>query len=599
MKKIVFIPSVRKGNGTGHLKRCLFWAASPCYKGFVYIPENEYTEFLEKKIHDSLTAPGIGVPEIITQISGSFDAAVFDMRKTPADIAAEWQRHAAISAAVDEGGCRNSFDYLIDTFPQVSRSASPANIYSHFYAFSGYPAAEKERSDAKGGSAVKGAEAVSCKKILVSFGGEDPACITEKFLEKAVKEKLFDSFRVTVVAGPLFRNTARLKEKFSCFGILEAPSSLSGCIAESDFVFTSFGLTAYEALFAGKNVILINPGQYHRKLSKACGIAEAGIVDGNMRKIRKIMDNPARYCEKPLEIFSAEKQGRKDIADIFLSLASADAPLCPVCGKRGKVIERFEERNFMWCGSCKIAYLQQFGSTQKTYGTSYFFDEYKNQYGKTYIEDFENIAKYSAERLEIIKKYAGGKKVLDIGCAYGPFLYVMKREGYECTGIDISEDAVRHVNEKLGIKAFSVDFAGLESVKSIIPEKGFDVVTMWYVIEHFRETGKILEKCADLAGKKGIFAFSTPNFNGISSLKNRRLFLQKSPADHYTVWSIRGASKVLGRYGFRVVRVRCTGHHPERFPLIAKKLAGERLIMLFSRIFRLGDTFEIYAEKVE
>jgi hypothetical protein len=46
-----------------------------------------------------------------------------------------------------------------------------------------------------------------------------------------------------------------------------------------------------------------------------------------------------------------------------------------------------------------------------------------------------------------------------------------------------------------------------------------------------------------------------------------------------------------------------TGHHPERFPLLgafadpAKKGPLYRFLLFISRLFRLGDTFEVYAVK--
>ncbi len=41
----------------------------------------------------------------------------------------------------------------------------------------------------------------------------------------------------------------------------------------------------------------------------------------------------------------------------------------------------------------------------------------------------------------------------------------------------------------------------------------------------------------------------------------------------------------------RVYRIRVTGHHPERFGKYIPKLR------ILSHLFRLGDTFEVYAVK--
>jgi hypothetical protein len=58
------------------------------------------------------------------------------------------------------------------------------------------------------------------------------------------------------------------------------------------------------------------------------------------------------------------------------------------------------------------------------------------------------------------------------------------------------------------------------------------------------------------------------------------------------------AKRLLARYGFQTYRIRTTGHHPERFGMPIKK-GGLlfRLVNRLSRIFSLGDTFEVYAVK--
>ncbi|MDR0623008.1 MAG: class I SAM-dependent methyltransferase, partial [Treponema sp.] len=101
----------------------------------------------------------------------------------------------------------------------------------------------------------------------------------------------------------------------------------------------------------------------------------------------------------------------------------------------------------------------------------------------------------------------------------------------------------------------------------------------------------------------GVLAFSTPSFTGVSGRKNRKNFLEKSPPDHWTVWSPQNCGKLLKISGFRLRRIHVTGHHPERFPLIGRfaRPGGPvyAVLLRLSRVFRLGDTFEVYARKDE
>jgi hypothetical protein len=76
--------------------------------------------------------------------------------------------------------------------------------------------------------------------------------------------------------------------------------------------------------------------------------------------------------------------------------------------------------------------------------------------------------------------------------------------------------------------------------------------------------------------------------------------LENSPADHWTIWNPRHIKKQLS--GFKVKKVVVTGHHPERLPIVGKFLNDKnktlyKAFAAMSRLFKLGDTFEVYAIK--
>jgi len=243
------------------------------------------------------------------------------------------------------------------------------------------------------------------------------------------------------------------------------------------------------------------------------------------------------------------------------------------------------------------------------YSKEYFFESYKKQYGKTYLEDFDKIKNAGKNRLkQIIKIYSQGEAaaLLDIGCAYGPFLAAAKEEGFSPLGIDPAEDAVRYVQEKLNIPAIQGFFPIAEG--SFSNSQFFDVITLWFVIEHFRDCATVLAEIKRVLKPGGILAFSTPSFSGISARgmdcggrKSLNNFLSASPADHYTVWSPKMCKKALSLAGFKVKKTVSTGHHPERFPLLGKLAKTKKspvywLLLAISKIFSLGDTFEVYAQ---
>jgi 2-polyprenyl-3-methyl-5-hydroxy-6-metoxy-1,4-benzoquinol methylase len=274
------------------------------------------------------------------------------------------------------------------------------------------------------------------------------------------------------------------------------------------------------------------------------------------------------------------------------------------------------------------------------YTEQYFFESYKEQYGKTYMEDFDHLKAAAQRRIEHIRQLLAEdaaknvtehrppsasqaeepprqpvnrarlspyallqppRKILDIGCAYGPFLQAAREAGFFMTiGLDPAESAVQYLKRQLSIFALQGFFPedcriGPGNV-SFWEEEYFDTVTMWYVIEHITDVPKALETVAALLKKGGVFAFSTPSRSGISGQKDLRAFLEKSPADHRTIWDPRRVRQLLGRAGFQVKKIVITGHHPERFPRWTRFL-GKNALLMVSRLFGLGDTFEVYAVK--
>ena len=130
----------------------------------------------------------------------------------------------------------------------------------------------------------------------------------------------------------------------------------------------------------------------------------------------------------------------------------------------------------------------------------------------------------------------------------------------------------------------------------------FDAVSMWYVIEHFKNLDSVLSKISSIIRDGGIFAFATPSGEGISAKSDIDHFYTISPIDHFSIWEPSRAQKILKKYGFEVVKVVSTGHHPERFPVCKKENIQKgsvrwNMIDNYSKLMQLGDTVEIYCRK--
>jgi 2-polyprenyl-3-methyl-5-hydroxy-6-metoxy-1,4-benzoquinol methylase/spore coat polysaccharide biosynthesis predicted glycosyltransferase SpsG len=639
--KILLIPSHEKGRGSGHISRSLELAAalrSPEREVFLYIPHDKNSLAPEKPAHDF---PGYNPDWRITESGllnyrpGEIDFIVLDRFQTPEE---EFLRYRNIAPVIgiDEGGAnRENFDFLIDiliphkinsgrftAFGYCTPNIANPSLISRKIRMGGLQTTTEKLRMGKNNLPIK---------ILISFGREDAAG-----LGPAIARTLPGIKNTDIV---LLTESQAAIPGVNVSGLIP---DLCNSLSKYDLLITHYGLTAYEALCAGIPVLLASPTAYHKKLAQAAGFLTVTLKSlcsprrGGLRR-----DNPwcyapphnftsrieifdengitqpvVEYCARLAEKFNfgGSKESLADVLNKFFPIVNR---LCPACGssRSGKVISRYNDRTYRCCSRCGIIYMDRACPPPVEYGRDYFFEQYEKQYGKTYLADFPNLTAMGKRRLKIINSFfpePQGRTLLDIGCAYGPFLSAARDEGFSPAGIDPAEDAVAYVRE-INIPAVRGFFPGCpipapvsknagETLKN--PADSFDVVTLWYVIEHFQNLLPVLAEIRKLLKAGGVLSFSTPSFSGVSGRSSIFRFLEKSPPDHWTVLSPASAKRVLKISGFKVKKTVVTGHHPERFPVIGKLVEGKKnllygILLVISKVFRFGDTFEVYAQKTE
>ena len=151
-----------------------------------------------------------------------------------------------------------------------------------------------------------------------------------------------------------------------------------------------------------------------------------------------------------------------------------------------------------------------------SYSDTYFTDEYKNQYGKTYIEDEENLRSFARSRLNYISNYLPPPaSLLEIGCACGFFLDEARKIGYDVYGIEISEYAsgFANINLKLNVLRSSFDSQGIAELQKRFRIK-YDIIAAFYALEHFPDQKLAFRNIASLANNGGIFTGALPSTFG-------------------------------------------------------------------------------------
>lgn len=582
---ILFYPSTKKGQGTGHLRRALYCALES--GGFVYIPENPELSETESLLKE-FESKGLKDYQIVRKFpeNNEYALIVSDAFKLEPDIAAKLSGRAAL-CAIDEGGENTEYcDYLFDILPSFKIDRK-ANIQEPSYI---------ERPEN-----IKSERPETFNKILISLGGEDPASLAVP-AAKYFSAVTGGNSSITVI----LQEGKAEAEKIPGVNVIPPVQNLKEYLFEYDLVVTHYGFTAFEALSANCAVVLLSTTKLHENLAKKYGFLCLSRKDLETPESSKIFRETAAFF--PDFDFTGKK---KNLVEKIKLLSHGRRYPCPVCGEhsfQNEIIARTSERTFRRCSKCSMIYISWNNSLPMKYEKEYFAEQYKKQYGKTYLEDFDHIKKEGFKRIGEINaalrtKSISSPKLLDIGCAYGPFLAAASERGWLPYGTDIAMDGVDFIRSKLLYPAVVSSFPEFDPAREFGINQ-FDAVTMWYVIEHFSNLRDVLAKVSSLVKTGGIFAFSTPSAEGVSGRKNREGFFENSPSDHFTVWEPSKVGKILKPFGFEVVKIVSTGHHPERFPKVREKnISKDDLIFKYygtlSRMLKMGDTFEVYCRKTE
>jgi len=595
---VLAVPALRPGTGGGHLVRCAELVRGLREKGeCAYLFADESANGHARCI---LGGRDFDPAWIVTRtcLAGkSWRLVVLDnFRTTPSEYLA-WSKLAPV-VAIDEGGFRKGMDFLIDILPRAS-GGRPANIADP----SLLPLPPHPPADMSGSR---------MPRVLIAFGQEDSAGLGLA-AARALGEKAGAALEVVLLNGTLAGRGTETAPKGVTVAV--AVPDLSSRLGEYDLVITHFGLTAFEAVYAGVPALLLSPTRLHEKLARSAGFLSAGVGKGRAKRAEELLlgrEGVNRAFLADLKALTAalatrhnlDRAPRRTLACLIHALSPDVASECPACGsvRLSDPIARFGERTYRRCRHCGTLGMNRLTPPPIEYDREYFFEFYRRQYGKTYIEDFPNLVAMGKRRLAEIKKMIpgdrGSPRLLDIGCAYGPFLVAARDEGFSPRGIDPAHDAVRHVTQTLGIPAeqgFFPHWIGGDAAD-------YDAITMWYVIEHFRDCAPVLAKAREMLRPGGVLAFATPSFAGVSGRASLNRFLEHSPADHWTIWSPGSCRKALTKAGFRVRKIKSVGHHPERFPVLGRyawnvKSPAHRILLAVSRLFGLGDTFEVYATR--
>ena len=150
-------------------------------------------------------------------------------------------------------------------------------------------------------------------------------------------------------------------------------------------------------------------------------------------------------------------------------------------------------------------------------------------------------------RLKNISRFKKTGSLLDVGSGKGKFLDIAARSGWEAWGIEPSQRSRTFVQKKHGVKVFGGKFEDVD-----IPDRYFDVVTMWHTLEHFYNPLEILERIRGKLKDDGILVVRVPNCDSWDFRLGKEKWFQLDVPRHLYHFSPKSLSLLFNKAGFQV-----------------------------------------------
>ncbi len=203
-------------------------------------------------------------------------------------------------------------------------------------------------------------------------------------------------------------------------------------------------------------------------------------------------------------------------------------------GEHGRIVE---------CRSCQLVYMNPRPHHEAV------VENYGDVEDQEYIEEEQGRIETFSESLAQVQKFRRSGHLLDVGCHVGTFLTLAQDAGFDVAGVEPSRWGAEIANSRIN---GNVHCGAIEDAP--LPDGGYDVITLWDVIEHLPDPALDIRAIHSALRPGGIFAISTMDVESIFA----KLFGKRWPwymQMHLVYFSRQTLCEMLRREGFEIAEV--------------------------------------------
>lgn len=257
----------------------------------------------------------------------------------------------------------------------------------------------------------------------------------------------------------------------------------------------------------------------------------------------------------------------------MISPSSSRCPLCSATASHLRSVGRFP---LLRCPRCQLEYLSpqpDDAELAAIYGRAYY-----DAWGIDAAEEAVRQLKMDTFRARwrlVSGRLPGGAAVLDVGCATGYFMEVVREAGGSPYGVELSEFGADTCRKKFG-----PDFVYQGELENArfdgMPPEGFDAIFMSDLLEHVRDPLRTLKSARQFLRKEGLLVITAPDTASLSHAVMRGRWPHYK-VEHLFHFNSKNLEQMLGHAGFN----RLASHS------VVKTLSARYLINQYHRFGRL------------
>lgn len=231
-----------------------------------------------------------------------------------------------------------------------------------------------------------------------------------------------------------------------------------------------------------------------------------------------------------------------------------ELPACPACGSHTyRTFELGTGNTLRRCADCDTVSALRYADPAEVYVDGYMFGE-AGRFGlDVRAESFQRyLLRVADQRIAMIEEGSGvrGGSLLDVGSGTGEVLVAARRRGWTGKGVEPERTAA----EMARGRGLDVTISSLE--ESGLPERSFDVVSAFHVLEHIPDSRSFLRVMSRWAKPGGFITIEVPNWRSVQRRRLRQDWPALRPLEHLVHYTPKTLTATLRAIGLEPVLVR-------------------------------------------